>query len=456
MEIKMKRILYNLEKNYSTLKSGWSQLKKTRYVPNKEESIVLQDEELEFEYTKQNNKIIKQLLDRRIESNAEELDYPKSETDEKAFDHFIKQDQNGRIVREELAKSLQHTSTNLSKTLKTLHKVNYGSFSTLIYKEKEFQKKLDIPPDIQVSTSMGNKIVDGLSLHKDKLQINSFKDEGLLLSRIQKVTFDNITTPVLRIGDKALLTDKELSMQYDLYCIEQDVYKQIILNASKLKNAVEAATHFTGMVKTNNQGEALFEVSKEEEVRPKTVYRPNKGKFVSMESHEGNTASLEYIVYKTQKNKSLEEGYELIFIPKNHKSIKQIVNICEALLMIKDTSTADPEVLDLILKKYGVSNKEVVVELINEIDKNDVSNGIFHVSAKEFASKHPELSKFIMTESENFLDKNSSYKLQVLEQKDIHNEPIIEILDEPYEDYYRFEVKAVGTSSELHLDSDSD
>ena len=451
----MKRILYNLEKNYSTFKSGWSQLKKTRYVPNKEESIVLQDDELEFKYTKQNNKIIKQLLDRRIESEAEELDYPKSETDEKAFDYFIKHDQNGRIVREELAKNL-HTSTNLSKISNTLHKVNHASFSTLVYKEKKVQKKLDIAPDIHVSTSIGDKIIDGLSLHKEKLQVNSFKGEGLLLSRMQKVTFNNITTPVLRIGDKALLTDKELGMQYDLYCIDQDVYKQIILNASKLKNTVEAVTHFTGMVKTNLQGEALFEVSKKGEVRPQTEYRSDKGKFVSMESHEGNTASLEYIAYKTQKSKLTEEGYELIFIPKDHKSIKQIVNICEALLTIKDTSTADPDVLDLILKKHGVSNKEVVVELINEIDKNDESNGIFHVSAKEFISKHPELTTFILNESKNFLDKNSSYKLQISEEKDIYNEPIIEILDEPYENYYPFEVKVVGTSSELNLDSDSD
>jgi hypothetical protein len=111
-------------------------------------------------------------------------------------------------------------------------------------------------------------------------------------------------------------------MQYDLYCIEQDVYKQIILNVSKLKDKVETATHFTGIVKTNDQVDVLFERSKEEKVRPKTVYRPDKGKFVSMESHEGNTVSLEYIAYKTQKSKPHEGGYELIFIPKDHKSIK--------------------------------------------------------------------------------------------------------------------------------------
>jgi hypothetical protein len=454
----MKKLVYNLEKNYSTLKSSWNKLKKTSYAPDKEKSIVLQDEELEFKYIKQDNKIIKQLLDRRLDSEKEELYYPKSEIDEKAFNYFIEHDQNGGNVRDTLKKYQINTMSNVSKVSNVMHKVSHSSFSTLVYKEKEFQKELGISPDIHVSTSIGDKIVDGLSLHNEKLQVNSFKDEGLLLSRIQKVKFGNITTPVLRIGDKALLNDQELSMQYDLYCIEQDVYKQIILSASKLKDKVEAATHFTGMVKTDDQGDVLFELSKEGEVRPKTVYRPDKGKFVSMESHEGNTASLEYIVYKTQKSKPHKEGYELIFIPKDHKSIKQIVNICEALLTIKNTSTEDPNVLDLILKKYGLSNKEVVVELINEIDKNDISNGIFRVDTKEFISKNPKLTEFILIESfkEKFLDKNASYKLQVLEKKDLYNEPIIKIFDEPYEDPYKFEVKELGTLKDLNLDSDSE
>jgi len=454
----MKRIIYNLPKNYSTLPSSWSQLKKTSYTPDKEKSIVLRDEELEFKYTKQGNKVVKQLLDRRLDSEKEELYYPHSEIDEKAFNYFIEQDQNRDVVRNTLKNYQVNTMTNASKVPNVMHKLSRAPFSTLIYKEKELQKKLGISPDINVSTSTGNKVVDGLSLHHEKLQVNSFKDEGLLLSRMQKVNFGNITTPVLRIGDKALLTNKELSMQYDLYCIEQDVYKQIILSTSKLRNDVEAATHFTGMVKTNNQGDVLFEISKEGEVRPKTEYRSDKGKFVSMESHEGNTASLEYIVYKTQKSKLHEESYELIFIPKNHQFIKQIVNICEALLAIKNTSTEDPNVLDLVLKKYGVSNKEVVVELINEIDKNDVSNGIFRVDAKEFISKNPELTEFILNESfkEDFLDRKSSYKLKVLKEKDIYNEPVIKIFDEPYEDPYNFEVTAVGSSKDLNLDSESE
>jgi hypothetical protein len=180
----MKRIVYNLEKKYYTLKSGWNKLKKNRYAPDKEKSIVLQDKELEFKYIKQDNKIIKQLLDRRFDSEKEELDYPKSEIDEKAFNYFIEQDKNGGVVRDTLKKHHINTMSNVSKVLNTLHKISHSSFSTLVYKEKEFQKKLDIFPDIFVSTSIGDKIVDGLSLYKNNLQVNSFKDEGLLLSRI--------------------------------------------------------------------------------------------------------------------------------------------------------------------------------------------------------------------------------------------------------------------------------
>jgi len=57
---------------------------------------------------------------------------------------------------------------------------------------------------------------------------------------------------------------------------------------------------------------------------------------------------------------------------------------------------------------------------------------------------------------EKFLDKNASYKLQVLEKKDLYNEPIIKIFDEPYEDPYKFEVKELGTLKDLNLDSDSE
>ncbi len=94
----MKKIICNLSKNYSTLPSGWRQLKKTSYTPDKEKSIVLQDEELEFKYTKQGNKVIKQIIDRRLDSEKEGLDYPQSEIDEKAFNHFIEQDQNRDVV----------------------------------------------------------------------------------------------------------------------------------------------------------------------------------------------------------------------------------------------------------------------------------------------------------------------------------------------------------------------
>jgi hypothetical protein len=45
-----------------------------------------------------------------------------------------------------------------------------------------------------------------------------------------------------------------------------------LLIVNKLRSNVETATHFTGMVKMNNQGDALFEISIEGEFRLKTEY----------------------------------------------------------------------------------------------------------------------------------------------------------------------------------------
>ncbi len=52
---------------------------------------------------------------------------------------------------------------------------------------------------------MGDKIIGGLSLHKEKLQVNSFKGGYLLLYMMRKIIHDSNTTPVLRIRDKELL-----------------------------------------------------------------------------------------------------------------------------------------------------------------------------------------------------------------------------------------------------------
>jgi hypothetical protein len=282
------------------------------------------------------------------------------------------------FINQDREEDQKQTKQFLAKQNNGLNQFTSRSYATLKYKENKLEKELLIESDISVLTSAGAKIVSGL-------------------------------------------------------------YDQILLRASKFNNNVEVASHYTGMLKTDEAGNVVFERSKEGVERPKTEYNPNKGKFVSMESHGGNTASLEYIVYKTQ---SFAKKFELIFIPKDHKSISQIKKVCKALLSIKSTSTQDPEILDLVLKKHGLSNKEVAVELIQEIRKNDISNGIFHIDMTELEQKNPEIKKFIL--ESNFLDENLSYNLKVSKETDSYNEPIITIYDQSYEEAIDYQV--IGSS----------
>jgi hypothetical protein len=232
-------------------------------------------------------------------------------------------------------------------------------------------------------------------------------------------------------------------------------YQNIILNASRIDKSVlnehiKATSHFTGMLKTDSEGNAIFEFLEDGNQIPKTEYNPKKGRFVSMESDNGNTASLEYIAYKTQKSPEQKNPeFELIFIPKNHTSIKKIINICDAILNIKKTSTQDPEILDLVLKKHGLSDKEIVVELFNEINKYDESNGIFRINIENFIELNPKLNEFILNAlEEGFIDKKHSYKLEVSEKKDVYNEPIINIYDQQYEESWEFETKTLGNKDD--------
>ncbi len=439
----MKKIIRSLTKAFSTLgvspsKSNWKHLKNTSYTPQKdEESVFLQDGELEIKYTKKfPNKILKEVLNRHIDPVIDELTHPHSQMDEKAFDYFIKKD---------MRNNAGHISQLLFNKDYSFVKQSSRSFATLSYKNQTLQAKLSVKPELIISTSVGDKVVTGLSLHKGTVQVNSFKDtDDMLLARVQDSRHDGISTPFLRLGDKALLTTAELKMQYDLYCIEEGLYDQIILCTSKLNNDVEVVSHYTGMLKTDQNGDVIFERLTGGIARPKTHYNPNKGKFVSMESHEGNTASLTHIAYKTQPNL---KAYELVFIPKNHKSINQIIKVCEALLSIKNTSTQDPEVLDLVLKKHGLSNNEIAVELIREINKHDTSNGIFHVNIGAFQEENSTINQFIL--GADFLGKDSSYTLQVLKKTDLYNEPNIVAIDFPYEN--PIEYKVIGSSDDLNI-----
>ena len=82
----MKRIINHIEKGFSSSKSAWNHLKNISYTPHKEEkSIVLQDGELEIKYTKNANKVVKEVLHRHIDSVKQELTYPHSQIDEEAF-----------------------------------------------------------------------------------------------------------------------------------------------------------------------------------------------------------------------------------------------------------------------------------------------------------------------------------------------------------------------------------
>jgi hypothetical protein len=75
-----------------------------------------------------------------------------------------------------------------------------------------------------------------------------------------------------------------------------------------------------------------------------------------MEDNEGNTAAIAQIVNKTQLNKKDEEELSLIFVPENHKEITQIINIYiyQSLSVIRSQSDANPEDLNLVIKKHGL------------------------------------------------------------------------------------------------------
>ena len=52
--------------------------------------------------------------------------------------------------------------------------------------------------------------------------------------------------------------------------------------------------------------------------------------------------------------------------------------------------------LDLILRKHGLSDSEVAVELVREISKHDTSNGIFHLDIRAFQKENQAINHFIL------------------------------------------------------------
>ncbi len=87
----MRRIIIeSLQRGTYFSTSHWDKLKNTKYISKHIDgrSITLQADELEIKYTKHQNKILKEVLNRHIDSEEQELTSPQSSTDDEAFRHF--------------------------------------------------------------------------------------------------------------------------------------------------------------------------------------------------------------------------------------------------------------------------------------------------------------------------------------------------------------------------------
>lgn len=84
-------------KNLFGNSNNWIKLKNKNYGPNidtnKKNSIVVQDGEISIKYTKDENKIIKEVLHRFIDTDEQILTCPQTDMDKKAFNYFEKQDE---------------------------------------------------------------------------------------------------------------------------------------------------------------------------------------------------------------------------------------------------------------------------------------------------------------------------------------------------------------------------
>ena len=263
--------------------------------------------------------------------------------------------------------------------------------------------------------------------------------ENTLLARLQLYKHKEVSRPITHI--KSHNTDWEESdyvTQYALYDIDRGFYKSIILDVT-----IKVSTHFTGMVSIDDKGQAIIEYSDDGRTRPKTDYTP-KENFVSMEGARGITASLKFIVYKTQPSIQ-DEKYDLIFIPINHPAISKIHRLSCILSEIKNLSKLSDEEITTIITKHGVSSKEVIVELFDEIAKNDSKNGVFFISAGQFSKQHQKICEFILENS--MIKDHVSYLLEVSKEKDSFNEPILFLQEEQYTPADQFNV--IGDSTDL-------
>jgi hypothetical protein len=425
-------------------KSNWEYLKKGVFTPNKT-SIVLNDDDNEYRYTKKDTIITKQLLSRHIDIEPEYLSDFISPIDKKAFQYFVDLD------RENIDK-IKSSFTNFKNTKTGLvNKLAFG-FATIIQRKTQEKKdeKLNINSELNVFTTTNEeKIVKGLSVHKNHIEINEFKDiTNPLYARMQKSEFKSIEIPknshIIEIRDNSQMTTKDYDLQYTLFKIDRDFYRAIDLD-------IKIVSHNTGILEIDKEGNPIIEQSKCDKTRPKTGYTPKEDQ-VSAEGYKGITASLNFITKKTQvSNESKDsEVFDLIFIPKNHPSINIVSNVMESMSKIRDLSELSQEDLDLILNKHFTSKEEVVMHLFEEIDKNDTSNGVFIIKEGSFVKNNPKICEFII--NSGFIDKDTSYHLTIDKEVDIHNEPIIYVDKASYNPAELFEIKSSGDLD--HSDGD--
>jgi len=232
------------------------------------------------------------------------------------------------------------------------------------------------------------------------------------------------------------MTTEDYDLQYTLFKIDRDFYRAIDLD-------IRIVSHNTGILEIDQKGKPILEHSKEGKTRPKTGYTPKEDQ-VSAEEHKGITASLSFTTKNTQKSNDStnSESFDLIFIPKNHPSILKISNVMESMSKIRDLSELPKEDLDLLLNKYFTSDKEVVMHLFDEIDKNDISNGVFIIKEGDFIKSNQKICEFIL--NSGFIDKDISYHLTIDKEVDIHNEPIIYIDKASYNPPELFEINPSG------------
>jgi len=427
-----------MKKTFSTIikNSNWDYLKKATFAPNKT-SIVLNDKDEEFRYTKKDNKITKQLLDRHIETETEYLSDFSSPIDQKAFKYFVDLDRQDIDKIKSKVMNFNNTKTGL------FNKIAHG-FATLIQRHPHEEKieKLDISSKLTVHTNANeDKIVEGLSVHKNHIEVNQFEDiTSPLYARVQKTEFKSIQIPknscIIEIRDNSKMTTEDYDLQYTLFKIDRDFYRAIDLD-------IRIVSHNTGILEIDQKGKPILEHSKEGKTRPKTGYTPKEDQ-VSAEEHKGITASLSFTTKNTQKSNDStnSESFDLIFIPKNHPSILKISNVMESMSKIRDLSELPKEDLDLLLNKYFTSDKEVVMHLFDEIDKNDISNGVFIIKEGDFIKSNQKICEFIL--NSGFIDKDISYHLTIDKEVDIYNEPIIYIDKASYNPPELFEINPSG------------